>query len=72
MYQKFTFKKWEVGLLIQMNKGLYKKRPYFIVYLNVWFSKKIKIVFLYINDIALLFVLKNIIQLNILVDIMSP
>jgi hypothetical protein len=37
-----------------MNKRIYLKNPYFIIYINLWFSKSFNIVFLCINGIMLL------------------
>jgi hypothetical protein len=47
-----------------MNKWLYKN-TYFIVYLNLWFPKSFKIIFLCINGITLFFMYKQIIEMNI-------
>ncbi len=55
-----------------MDTKNYKTIPCFIVYINFWFSKSFNIVFLHINGITLLSMPNKIIQLNILVNIMSP
>jgi hypothetical protein len=42
-----------------MKKWVYKKNPYFIIYLNLWFSKYFKIIFLCINGITLFYLSKK-------------